>query len=339
VFGGNADEQASFEVLDTYLELGGNFIDSADVYSKWIPGHRGGESETVIGNWMKSRGVRDRVVVATKVGSAMGPGPQNKGLHRGHVERALKASLKRLQVDAIDIYYAHQDDPQTPLEESLGHFDELVRAGHVRSLGASNYPAERLREALELQETRGWARYEIAQPAYSLMNRLAFEGGVAAVCREFGLAVFGFAALAGGFLTGKYRRDAELPDSKRAKSVQSRYMDERGWRVADAVVGTFSSLLGEALLAGAVAVLMNFPEARYYFGDEVERYSRIAVWASSPRGAARAVRRIMAGGSAYRERFVESAMPDLRYLFGPLDGHSAERVVTAGMDLSKRVRR
>jgi aryl-alcohol dehydrogenase-like predicted oxidoreductase len=236
VFGGNADEQASFEVLDTYLELGGNFIDSADVYSKWIPGHRGGESETVIGKWMKSRGVRDRVVVATKVGSAMGPGPQNKGLHRGHVERALKASLKRLQVDAIDIYYAHQDDPQTPLEESLGHFDELVRAGHVRSLGASNYPAERLREALELQETRGWARYEIAQPAYSLMNRLAFEGGVASVCREFGLAVFGFAALAGGFLTGKYRRDAELPDSKRAKSVQSRYMDDRGWRVVEAVV-------------------------------------------------------------------------------------------------------
>ena len=236
MFGGNADEQASFEVLDTYLELGGNFIDSADVYSRWIPGHRGGESETVIGRWIKSRGVRDRVVVATKVGGAMGPGPQNKGLHRAHVARALKASLKRLQVDAIDIYYAHQDDPQTPLEEALGHFDELVRVGHVRALGASNYPADRLREALELQQAQGWARYEIAQPAYSLMNRLAFEGALAAVCREFGLAVFGYAALAGGFLTGKYRRDAELPDSKRARSVASRYMDERGWRVVDAVV-------------------------------------------------------------------------------------------------------
>jgi aryl-alcohol dehydrogenase-like predicted oxidoreductase len=236
VFGGNADERASFEVLDTYLELGGNFIDSADVYSKWIPGHRGGESETVIGKWMKSRGVRDRVVVATKVGSAMGPGPQNKGLHRAHVERALKASLKRLQVETIDIYYAHQDDPETPLEEALGHFDELVRAGQVRALGASNYPADRLREALTLQETRGWARYEVAQPAYSLMNRLALEGAVAAVCREFGLAVFGFAALAGGFLTGKYRRDADLPDSKRARSVASRYIDERGWRVVEAVL-------------------------------------------------------------------------------------------------------
>jgi len=137
VFGGNADEKASFEVLDTYLELGGNFIDSADVYSKGIPGHRGGESETVIGRWMKSRSVRDRVVVATKVGSAMGPGPQNKGLHRGHVERALKASLKRLQVDAIDIYYAHQDDPQTPLEETLAAVDAAVSSGRVRYAGVS----------------------------------------------------------------------------------------------------------------------------------------------------------------------------------------------------------
>ena len=224
-------------MLDCYLELGGNFADSADVYSKWIPGHRGGESEAVIGKWMRSRGVRDRVVVATKVGSAMGPGPQNKGLHRAHLERAVAASLKRLQVDAIDVYYAHQDDPDTSLEETLSVFDELVRKGMVRCLGASNYPADRLRAALELQEARGWARYEVEQPPYSLMNRLAFEGGVAAVCREFGLAVYGYAALAGGFLTGKYRRGAELPDSKRAKSVQSRYIDEKGWRVVEALVG------------------------------------------------------------------------------------------------------
>lgn len=274
MFGGNADEAASFEVLDTYLELGGNFIDSADVYSKWIPGHRGGESEIVIGKWMKARGVRDRVVVATKVGSAMGPGPQNKGLHRAYVQRALAASLKRLQVDAIDVYYAHQDDPDTPLEEALGLFDELVRSGTVRSLGASNYPADRLRAALEMQEAQGWARYEVEQPAYSLMNRLAFEGGVAAVSREFGLAVFGYAALAGGFLTGKYRRGAELPDSKRAKSVQSRYMDEKGWRVVDALVEVASGrgdspaqvalawVLAKPDVTGPIAAAMNAEQMR-----------------------------------------------------------------------------
>ncbi len=236
VFGGNADEKASFEVLDTYLELGGNFIDSADVYSRWLPGHRGGESETMIGKWMASRGVRDRVVVATKVGSAMGPGPENKGLHRAHLERALKASLKRLQTDVVDLYYAHQDDPATPLEETLEVFDGFVRAGSVRCLGASNYPAQRLREALEMQEGRGWSRYEVEQPPYSLMNRLAFEGPLSEVCREFGPAVFGYAALAGGFLTGKYRRDAPLPASLRARSVRERYIDERGWRVVETLV-------------------------------------------------------------------------------------------------------
>ena len=274
MFGGNADEAASFEVLDTYLELGGNFIDSADVYSKWIPGNRGGESEIVIGKWMKARGVRDRVVVATKVGGAMGPGPQNKGLHRAHVQRALAASLKRLQVDAIDVYYAHQDDPDTPLEEALGLFDELVRSGTVYCLGASNYPADRLRAALEMQEAQGWARYEVEQPAYSLMNRLAFEGGVAAVSREFGLAVFGYAALAGGFLTGKYRRGAELPDSKRAKSVQSRYMDEKGWRVVDALVEVASGrgdspaqvalawVLAKPDVTGPIAAAMNAEQMR-----------------------------------------------------------------------------
>lgn len=236
VFGGNADQEASFAVLDTYLELGGNFIDTADVYSRWLPGHRGGESESVIGRWMASRGVRDRVVVATKVGSAMGPGPENKGLHRAHLERALKASLKRLQIETIDVYYAHQDDPATPLEETLEVFDGFVRAGSVRCLGASNYPAERLRQALELQADRGWSRYEVLQPPYSLMNRLAFEGPLSEVCRELGLAVFGYAALAGGFLTGKYRRDAELPPSARARSVKERYIDERGWRVVETLV-------------------------------------------------------------------------------------------------------
>jgi len=182
--------------------------------------------------------------------------------------------LKRLQVDAIDVYYAHQDDPETPLEETLGLFDELVRSGTVRSLGASNYPADRLRAALEMQEAQGWARYEVEQPAYSLMNRLAFEGGVAAVSREFGLAVFGYAALAGGFLTGKYRRGAELPDSKRAKSVQSRYMDEKGWRVVDALVEVASGrgdspaqvalawVLAKPDVTGPIAAAMNAEQMR-----------------------------------------------------------------------------
>ncbi|MEP7106119.1 MAG: aldo/keto reductase, partial [Chloroflexota bacterium] len=274
VFGGNADEKASFEVLDTYLELGGNFIDSADVYSKWLPGHRGGESETVVGKWMKSRGVRDRVVVATKVGSAMGPGPEHKGLHRGHLERSLKASLKRLQTDVIDLYYAHQDDADTPLEETLEVLDGFVRAGSVRCLGASNYPADRLREALDLQQGRGWSRYEVEQPPYSLMNRLAFEGRLADVCREYGLAVFGYAALAGGFLTGKYRRDAELPPSARARSVSQRYIDDRGWRVVGALVEVarergdtpaqvaLAWVLAKPVITGPIAAAMSADQMR-----------------------------------------------------------------------------
>lgn len=227
VFGWTADERASFEVLDAYVEAGGNFIDTAESYSSWVEGHQGGESEAVIGRWLASRpGMRERVVIATKVAPPLGG---------ERIRDACEASLRRLGVESVDVYYAHFPDADTPLTQSLSAFDALVREGKVRALACSNHSVPQLRAALAAQRAQGWATYGLEQPPYSLMNR-SFEGDLAAVCREEGMGAVGYAALAGGFLTGKYRRDGPAPGSKRLEAVTRRYMNDHGWRVLDALL-------------------------------------------------------------------------------------------------------
>lgn len=211
VFGWTADEADTFAVLDRYLEAGGNFVDTADVYSAWIPGHEGGESERLIGRWMADRGVRDHVVVATKVG--MKPGLDN--LRAGTIRTGAEASLQRLGVETIDLLYAHQDDPDTPLEETLGAFDALVREGKVRHVAASNYDAGRLRQALDVSEREGLVRYVALQPKYNLLER-DVEGELLDLCRERDVDVIPYYGLARGFLTGKYRPGGPEVDSPRA---------------------------------------------------------------------------------------------------------------------------
>jgi aryl-alcohol dehydrogenase-like predicted oxidoreductase len=232
VFGWTIDEPTSFAVLDAFLEGGGNFIDTADVYSRWAPGNVGGESETILGRWMASRGCRDRVVIATKVGHE-GMGPER--LRAAHVESSVDACLKRLGVETIDLLYAHQDDPGTPLDETLGAFDRVVRAGKARAIGASNCSAERLAEARAISAARGFARYDVLQPWYNAYDRGDFEGALQALCVREQIAVAPYFSLARGFFTGKYRPGQPPPKSARAEGVLSRYANERGFRLLSAL--------------------------------------------------------------------------------------------------------
>ncbi|WP_375745140.1 aldo/keto reductase [Corallococcus interemptor] len=232
VFGWTADEATSFAVLDAFVEGGGNFVDTADVYSRWVPGHVGGESETVLGRWMSSRKAKDRLVVATKVGAETALG---KGLTREHIEKSVDASLRRLGVERIDLYYAHYDDPNTPFEETLRAFDALVKAGKVKALGLSNHTAERAREALETQKKLGLARYQVLQPEYNLVERPKFEGALQQVSEQEGLAVAPYFGLAAGFLTGKYQEGQPAPASARAGNVLRKYGNARGWGVVAAL--------------------------------------------------------------------------------------------------------
>jgi aryl-alcohol dehydrogenase (NADP+) len=229
VFGWTADEQQSFGVLDSYFAAGGNFIDTADVYSAWVPGHTGGESETIIGRWMTARGSRSRIVIATKVG--MSPGL--KGLSPQTIRTAAEASLRRLGVTSIDLYFAHADDPETPVEESLRAFDALVKEGKVRYIGASNFTASRLAEALNTSDKNGLARYVVLQPHYNLIHRHDYEGALAALCARETVGCLPYFGLAKGFLTGKYRPDRNV-DSPRAAGARA-YLDARGLRVLDAL--------------------------------------------------------------------------------------------------------
>jgi aryl-alcohol dehydrogenase-like predicted oxidoreductase len=222
VFGWTADRDATFAVLDAYRDAGGNFIDTADVYNKWVPGHVGGESETLIGAWLQARGCRDEMIIATKVGMG-GPG-LGPGLSADQVQRGAEASLERLGTDRLDLFYAHADDAKTPLEETLGAFDALVRAGKVRVIGASNCTAPRLREALDVSARNGLVAYTVMQPEYNLIARGTLEGELADVCMETGLAVCTYYALASGFLTGKYQRGVKV-NSPRAGRVE-RYFDD-----------------------------------------------------------------------------------------------------------------
>ena len=230
VFGWTADQEQSFIVLDAYAAAGGNFIDTADMYSEWGPGNSGGESETIIGRWMKTRGNRDRMIIATKVGKLS----RLSGLSAKTIQVAAEQSLERLQTDRIDLYYAHADDPRTPLEETLGEFDALVRSGKVRNIAASNYSAPRLAEALEVSKRHGFARYVALQPHYNLMERDQFEGALAQVVQREGLSTIPYFALAKGFLTGKYRPGGPPVESARAAGA-SAYLDERGLRVLAAL--------------------------------------------------------------------------------------------------------
>jgi aryl-alcohol dehydrogenase-like predicted oxidoreductase len=232
VFGWTADETASFRILDAFLAAGFNFIDTADVYSRWVPGHQGGESEKVIGNWMKKRGNRDKVIVATKVGMEMGEG--KKGLSRAYIMSAAEASLARLETDYIDLYQSHRDDPDTPLEERLGAYAELVKQGKVRVIGASNYSAERLTEALEVSAQHGYPRYESLQPNYNLYDRAEYENSLEGVCAKFSLGVIPYFSLASGFLTGKYRTEADLQQGPRGAMVK-KYLNARGERILAAL--------------------------------------------------------------------------------------------------------
>jgi aryl-alcohol dehydrogenase (NADP+) len=230
VFGWTLDEQGSFDVLDAYLAAGGNFIDTSDAYSMWIPGNAGGESEAILGRWMAKRGNRDRVVIATKVGMA----PGREGLSAATIRAAVEDSLRRLQTDYIDLYYAQYDDESTPLAETLHTFDALVREGKVRHIAASNYGAARLAEALAVSDAEGIARYVALQPHYNLMDRDRYEGDLAQVCQQQGLVCVPYWSLAQGFLTGKYRVGRPRVESERATLVDG-YLDERGMAVLAAL--------------------------------------------------------------------------------------------------------
>ncbi|WP_151478972.1 aldo/keto reductase [Streptomyces albicerus] len=230
VFGWTADEAQSFAVLDAYAAAGGNFVDTADSYSAWVPGNEGGESETVIGNWLAARGNRADVLVATKVGAH----PQYKGLSAVNIKAAAEASLRRLRTDYIDLYYTHFDDPSVPVEEILTALDELVRSGKVRAIATSNLTPERLQESLDFSEREGLARYVAIQPHYNLVSRDTYEGPRQDIASRAGLAAVPYYALASGFLTGKYRTGAEV-DSPRAGSAGVHLESERGRRVLAAL--------------------------------------------------------------------------------------------------------
>jgi aryl-alcohol dehydrogenase-like predicted oxidoreductase len=249
VFGWTADEATSFKLLDAAVAAGFNLIDTADVYSRWAPGHKGGESETVIGNWLRRSGNRDRVVLATKVGMEMGPG--EVGLSRAYILRAAERSLNRLQTDHIDLYQSHKDDPNTPLDETLGAFGELIAQKKVRQIGASNYSAERLAEAMRISREQRLPAYECLQPLYNLCDREPFEAALGPLCEKEGLAVIPYYSLAAGFLTGKYRDEADLSKSARGATVK-KYLTDRGRRILaalDAVAGRLSATPARVALA------------------------------------------------------------------------------------------
>ncbi len=232
VFGWTLNEQESFRILDAFTDGGFNFIDTADTYSKWVPGNKGGESETIIGNWLKKHGRRDEVIIATKLGGEMGP--DKKGLKPAYINQAVERSLKRLQTDYIDLYQSHYDDPETPVAETMQAFDQLIKEGKVRFVGASNLSAERVRASNEAARSNGWAEYVSLQPEYNLYDRQKFESAYATLVQEEQLGVINYYALASGFLSGKYRSEADLGKSSRGGGMK-KYLNERGFRILTAL--------------------------------------------------------------------------------------------------------
>lgn len=234
VFGWTADEASSFSILDAFVDAGFNAIDTADVYSKWFPGHKGGESETVLGKWFSQSGKRKDIILATKVGGAMGEGADEKGLKKGHIMKAVEDSLKRLQTDYIDLYQTHFDEVETPVEETLEAYASLVKDGKVRYIGASNMSPARLEESLKVSDAKGYPRYQTMQPLYNLMEREVFEKELGPLCTREGLGVIPYFSLAAGFLTGKYRSEEDLAKSPRGQGVK-KYFTDKGLGVLKAL--------------------------------------------------------------------------------------------------------
>jgi aryl-alcohol dehydrogenase-like predicted oxidoreductase len=232
IFGWTVDRATSFNLLDAFVAAGFNSVDTADMYSRWVPGHTGGESETILGEWMKQRGNRKKVIVATKVGMDMGDG--KKGLSKSYILASAENSLRRLQTDYIDLYQSHVDDPDTPLEETLGAYAELIQQGKVRAIGASNHKADRLAAALATSKKFGLPAYQTLQPNYSLIERAEYESNLEPLCEREGLGVINYFPLAGGFLSGKYRSEADVAGKARARNV-TKYLNERGFKILGAL--------------------------------------------------------------------------------------------------------
>ncbi|OON69652.1 aldo/keto reductase [Hymenobacter sp. CRA2] len=257
VFGWTADEATSFQILDAFVAGGGNAIDTADGYSVWVPGHVGGESETIIGKWLSRRGRRDDVIIATKVGWEVNA--ENKGLKKDYILRAVEGSLKRLQTDYIDLYQSHKDDETVSVQEPLEAYQQLIKEGKVRAIGASNFSAERLGQALQASEQHGLPRYETLQPLYNLYDRADFEKELLPVVQQYGLGVIPYYGLAAGFLTGKYRTEADLQKSARGGGVGSKYLNERGLRIIAALDEVVAQHSGATLAQVALAWIMAQP--------------------------------------------------------------------------------
>jgi aryl-alcohol dehydrogenase-like predicted oxidoreductase len=255
VFGWTVTESMSFTLLDAFVEAGFSLIDTADVYSRWVPGHNGGESETIIGKWLKRSGKRKKVVIATKVGKEMGP--NRKGLSKSSIMRAVEDSLHRLQTDYIDLYQSHADDPEIPLEETLETYAQLIREGKVRTIGASNYTAERLAQALQVSEAQGYPAYQSLQPLFNLYDRTDYERELEPLCRKKGLGVISYFSLASGFLTGKYRSEGDVAKSARRDMVK-KYLNERGLRILGAL-DQVAQQYDVTLATVALAWLINRP--------------------------------------------------------------------------------
>jgi len=232
VFGWTVDAPTAFQILDAFVAAGFNLIDTADTYSRWVPGNQGGESETIIGKWLKQSGNREKVVIATKVGSEMGP--NRKGLAKPYILRAAEDSLQRLQTDTIDLYQSHKDDPDTPLDETLEAYAQLIKQGKVRAIGASNYGAKRLSEAMQISALKGYTGYQSLQPRYNLYDRSEYETMLEALCQEHGMGVITYSSLASGFLTGKYRSGKDRSKSIRGQGIVI-YLNGRGFRILEAL--------------------------------------------------------------------------------------------------------
>jgi aryl-alcohol dehydrogenase-like predicted oxidoreductase len=261
VFGWTADETMSHRLLDAFVAAGLTMIDTADVYSKWLPGHTGGESETVIGSWLAQRKNRDKVLIATKLGVEMAPGEQ--GLSRAYIFRAVERSLARLKTDYIDLYQAHRDDTTVPFEETLAALGDLIKAGKVRAIGASNYKADRLAESLRVSKANGLPRYESLQPWYNLYDRFDFEGELQYLCRRENIGVINYFSLASGFLTGKYRSEKDVEGRARGYRVKD-MMNERGFRILkamDTVAAETKATLSQIALAWTLAHGVTAPIA------------------------------------------------------------------------------
>lgn len=253
VFGWTADEKTSFTLLDAFVDAGFDFVDTADVYSRWVPGNTGGDSEKIIGNWFKQGGKRDKIILATKVGKPMSD--DKKGLSKAYITKAVEDSLKRLQTDYIDLYQSHDDDANTPLAETMETFDSLIKQGKVRAIGASNFGADRFKEALQVSKDNGFARYETLQPEYNLYNREDYEHKFESLCHENNIGVITYYSLASGFLTGKYRSEADLDKSKRGGGIK-KYLDGRGYKILgalDKVAEAYNTTQASVALAWVMA--------------------------------------------------------------------------------------